>query len=286
MRHSGLPGPGHKKHSGLTAVAQARPLQEAWKTPCSLQPALLAKPKPLFTQPDTQDALPPARESRALHNSMSVYSWFSFKPFVLKRKKRKIEKERKGNLAPPPPFPSLRGGAKLPPSSARPRDPRGLPAAGLPTATAALGLWKGGLLWFLPDCARAAPGLALQVQEGQRTWAGHSSSPSSHPAWRSATQPTWRSLCAPSPQVLPPQVASGETEARREEAVYGPPWGGLGQCLTRPPGGPGLGFWGSQREVGAWVGPEPGAGPGRNNEPLRRWWQPGCGPCELGPQAG
>lgn len=67
----------------------------------------------------------------------------------------------------------------------------------------------------------AAPGLALQVQKGQRTCAEHSLHLSSHPAWRSATQQTWRPLFA-SPQALPPYVARGETEAQRGEAVSGP----------------------------------------------------------------
>ncbi|EDL96392.1 rCG32220 [Rattus norvegicus] len=37
VRHSGLLRTGHRKHSRLAAVAQARPLQEAWKTPSCLR---------------------------------------------------------------------------------------------------------------------------------------------------------------------------------------------------------------------------------------------------------
>lgn len=54
--------------------------------------------------------------------------------------------------------------------------------------------------------------------------------------------------------------------------------------LIGPWEAPGQGAGGSQREVGAWVGPDPGAEPSGNNGPLRWWWWPGWGPCELGPQ--
>lgn len=63
-----------------------------------------------------------------------------------------------------------------------------------------------------------------------------------------------------------------------------PWWGCLNWYLDRPLGGPGQGAGGSQREVGAWVGPDPGAEPSGNNGPLRWWWWPGWGPCDLGPQ--
>lgn len=66
-----------------------------------------------------------------LHNSISVYSCFSFKLFVLKRKKRKEKRKRKEKQTwPHPSLPFLWRGSKaatfpLP----RPRDCHGLPTA-------------------------------------------------------------------------------------------------------------------------------------------------------------
>lgn len=48
------------KYSGTATVIQARPLQEVQETPAASSLFLWPMPQPLFTQPDTQDALPPA----------------------------------------------------------------------------------------------------------------------------------------------------------------------------------------------------------------------------------
>lgn len=84
-----------------------------------------------------------------------VYSWFSLKPFVLKRKKRK------GNLAPP--LPSLGGGANLPPSLCQgPETPTACPLSHSVTwhmegrpASASASLYNGCSWLGLPSPGRA-----------------------------------------------------------------------------------------------------------------------------------
>lgn len=80
-----------------------------------------------------------------LHNSISVYSCFSFKLFVLKRKKKKgkKKKKRKGNMAAPLSSLPLEGeqSCHLPFAEAQ-----GLPRPAH-CHTVSLGMWKGA--WLL-----------------------------------------------------------------------------------------------------------------------------------------